>query len=386
MTCILLNLLAATDGAQVTRAKAFLSRFASHAPACRLVVLKDREAFRLEPQDGLVVIERCVSRGRLKALRRMAWECVALPRLMSAYQCDIYLTFSHFLPWSLGKATLSVVGVSNLAPFSAAAWEAEHGLLPKLKLLLLKHSIVSSARRASRVIALSTTGLKTLIEHGVPAAKITVLPNGVEPVGSDGRIGADELLRARGVVGPYILYVSHFYRYKNFLRLVEAYARLEPGIRREYRLVLVGKPLVKGYFDEVSSRIRALQLTDRVVVVPGMDAAELAAVYSQASLFVYPSLIENSPMILLEAMAHGLPIVAGLAAPMPEFAGDAAVYFDPLSTDALATAISETLGDEARMRLMRQRSLARSRTFSWDTFYAGVLEACSADQARAIAA
>ena len=384
MARILLNLLAAVDGAQITRANAFVERFAELAPHSRLLILKDSAVLKsCEGREEWDVVNVQIGRGRFKAAYRMAWECLRLPGLMRAWKCDVYLTFSHFLPWLLPERVLAIVGVSNLAPFSKEAWNEETSLLPKMKLLFLRRSIISSGRRASRVIALSDAGREILERHGVDRTKIAVIPNGVERLDIHTVASAADVRRRYRIDGPYILYVSHFHRYKNFKRLIDAYSLLPANVQRDYRMVLVGKPYVQSYFDEVAQKIEALALVDRIVVVPGLSHAELHALYKGADLFVFPSLIENSPMILLEAMANGLPVVASRIAPMPEFAGEAALYFDPFRAEDCAQVMARALSDEALLSAMREKSLVRATRFSWDAFGARVIALCGGNSAAA---
>lgn len=373
MSGILLNLLAATAGGQVTRAEAFLHRFRLYNPNVRLVILKDCQTLSFcDETPNWEVKNISIGNGRFRALRRMAWENVFLPSLMRTENLDVYLTFSHFLPMYLGSNVRSIVGVSNLAPFSKEAWDVETNKV-RLKMWLQRCSIVSSANRAEQVIALSNTCKRVLIECGVDQSKITVIPNGVEFCQSDsgGNISPSPFCEL-----PYILSVSHFHRYKNFSRLVEAYGLLPESLRQKYRLVIVGKPYDVRYFEEIQGLIARLKLESRVYIIPGLQRVQLDWLYRKASLFVFTSLIENSPNILLEAMAYGLPVLASNVEPMPEFGGEAIRYFDGLSSVSLAERMAEMLSEDELAANFGRRAAARSAEYSWDVFTKKVLELC----------
>ena len=180
MSGILLNLLAATTGGQVTRAEAFLRRFRAYAPEARLVIVKDSDSLPfISESAGWEVINVHIGTGRLRALRRAVWENLNLSGLMAGRNLDTYLTFSHYLPLYLGRDIHSIVGVSNLAPFSDEAWEVE-GNAVRLRMRLLRHTIIASSKRADQVIALSNTCKTILARYGVDPSKIKVIPNGVE--------------------------------------------------------------------------------------------------------------------------------------------------------------------------------------------------------------
>jgi magnesium-protoporphyrin IX monomethyl ester (oxidative) cyclase len=101
--------------------------------------------------------------------------------------------------------------------------------------------------------------------------------------------------------------------------------------------------------------------------------AALSGAFNFARLFVFPSLIENSPNILLEAMAHGVPVVASDVAPMPEFGGDAIGYFDAGSADSMRAAIERALEDPEPRESIARRTRAQAALFTWDRFTARVV-------------
>jgi glycosyltransferase involved in cell wall biosynthesis len=375
MAGILLNLLAATAGGQVTRAEAFLRRFRRFNPDTRLLILKDSGSLKFcENVTDWDVKNVSFGRGRLRALRRLVWENGFIPQLMQKEHLDVYLTFSHYLPTFIGTNVRSIVGVSNLAPFSEEAWSVESNVV-RLKMWLLQRSIVLSAKRANQVIALSDTCRDVLVDRGVNVSKITVIPNGVEiNYQGDGQktpsyFSSDE---------PYILSVSHFHRYKNYIRLVKAYGLLPEYLQQKYSLLIVGKPYDAKYFDEIKDLIHFSGLESRIHIIPGLGRTELESLYRDTSLFVFPSLIENSPNILLEAMAFGLPVLASNVDPMPEFGGNAISYFNGLSSNDLALRMVDLLSEESRVMELRVRAKVRSENYSWDAFTKNVVALCRA--------
>ncbi|MCX7197582.1 MAG: glycosyltransferase [Proteobacteria bacterium] len=167
--------------------------------------------------------------------------------------------------------------------------------------------------------------------------------------------------------------MSHFYRYKNFERLVQAFAGIAPARRAGLQLVLVGKPWDADYHREVTRLAERLGVAGSTRIIPGASGVELSTLYASARLFVFPSLIENSPNILLEAMAHGVPVVASDVAPMPEFGGDAIGYFDAGSADSMRAAIEHALEDPEPHESIARRTRAQAALFTWDRFTARVV-------------
>jgi len=367
---IFLNLLAATAGGQISRARAFLDRFERFSHH-QLVVVKERSVlFEYKSTDRRLVIDVPIGMGKLKAIRRMWWENFIMPKVIQGHAVDIYLTFSHYLPHLNGTAVPSIVGVSNLAPFSHEAWLQESFPI-RLKMLVLRKTIISSARRATSVLALSETCRGVLIEQGIPNEKIVVTPNGVDTYWKQSAPPTD-LLRRIGVVRPFLLYVSHIHLYKNHARLIEAYAQLPSSLRAAHQLVLVGKPYSKSCYEKIQILISRLKLSTDVILLPGEGSDNLRELYQNTKLFMFPSLIENSPNILLEAMMAGAPVAASNLLPMPEFCGDAAEYFDPLDVPSMANKMESLLGDPKRLSELGEQSCPQASKFTWDEFFLSV--------------
>jgi len=365
---VLINLLSVRAGGQITRAKAFMERIRQFDPDSRVVVLQEtsiQKLFDCDAHDIEIVKVRFMNRSAI-ALQRMAWENSVMPWLMARMGVDTYITFSHYLPYRFPKSVYSIVAVSNLAPFSKAAQSAE-SFSKNIKMYLQKKSILSSVGRARAVVALSKTCRDVLEKNGIDSKSISVIPNGVDQ-NPRAHASGGEVIQKNNISRQYVLYVSHFHRYKNHLRLVDAFSSLSEHDRSTFQLVFVGEVFDKRYFREVMSKIDSNGMKEEVVVIPGLYARELLEIYSGATLFVFPSLIENCPNILLEAMSYGLPILSGSLDPMPEFCGEAAMYFDPLSVSDLRDKLKYCLTNKEVRDLMAAKARGRSSNYSWDSF------------------
>jgi glycosyltransferase involved in cell wall biosynthesis len=106
-------------------------------------------------------------------------------------------------------------------------------------------------------------------------------------------------------------------------------------------------------------------LGDAVQLAGYVPDADLPALYSGAVLAAVPSLYEGFGLPVLEAMACGTPVVCSAASSLPEVGGDAARYFDPNNTEAMADALLAVWQDEGLREAMHERGLARAAQFSW---------------------
>lgn len=162
---------------------------------------------------------------------------------------------------------------------------------------------------------------------------------------------------------PLLLYVGTMEHRKNLVRLVAAFALLRERRRIPHRLVLAGKP---GYgWKEVRAAIERAEISDCVETPGYVSSAELARLYGSAEIFVFPSVYEGFGLPVLEAMARGTPVACSNAASLPEVAGDAAAYFDPLSVEEIAAAIEGVIDSPGRQAELRQQGMRQAARFTW---------------------
>ena len=90
---------------------------------------------------------------------------------------------------------------------------------------------------------------------------------------------------------------------------------------------------------------------------------DVPALYKGSLFLVFPSLCENCPRVLIEAMSLGVPIVCSNISVMPEICGDAALYFDPYDIDDIARKIIEVATDDELRCKLRQTALEQSKRF-----------------------
>lgn len=147
---------------------------------------------------------------------------------------------------------------------------------------------------------------------------------------------------------------------KNIERLVEAFERLPPS----WRLVLAGA--TDGYgAGPILERIDASPARNRIAITGYVTRSELEQLYERAAIFAFPSLDEGFGIPVLEAMAHGIAVVAGNRSALPETAGGAALLVDPLETEEIHAALIRLVENpELRAKLSAQ-GRERAALFSW---------------------
>jgi glycosyltransferase involved in cell wall biosynthesis len=222
-----------------------------------------------------------------------------------------------------------------------------------------------AVERADHVICISEqTRTDLLARWPIAGEKVSVIHLGTSLVEQG---GAELPARLRGT--EYLLYVGPRGHYKNFARLLQAFASSRE-LRERFTLLAFGG----GEFSSEELALhRKLGLDAQSVLHESGDDDMLQALYRHAVLLVYPSLYEGFGIPPLEAMSLDCPVVCSAAGSLAEVVGDAAVTFDPTSVESIRAAIERTAGDAQTRAALIQKGRERQRLFSWDTCAAQTL-------------
>lgn len=192
---------------------------------------------------------------------------------------------------------------------------------------------------------------------GVLPSRVTVASLGTVPLGSK----PVPLERLR-IKEDFLLTVGNFYPYKNLGLAVQAFADVV-AYYPQLQFVITGKA---DFFQrQLQAQVKNLGIEDKVIFAGFVSDGELASLYRDATLYLYPSLSEGFGLQGLEAMAAGLPVVASRASCLPEVYADAAEYFDPSSPADLARVIDEMLDDPKKREALSKAGLKHVKQFSW---------------------
>ena len=159
----------------------------------------------------------------------------------------------------------------------------------------------------------------------------------------------------------YILFVGERWHYKNFTGFVNSISSL---LKRDPTLNLVCAGGGK-YSEEESKVFSEIGIADQCIQLNATDA-QLKYLYSNARLFVFPSLHEGFGLPLLEAFANDCPVVCSNNTALPEVAGDAAIYFDPLSAESMKGAVELVLNNTQLQEELKIKGRQRLTKFTFD--------------------
>ncbi len=290
--------------------------------------------------------------GRSRALTAAAY--VAWMKLIDV---DVMFGANYFLPRLLGAvARRRVVTIHDLT------FKRFPELLQKETLTNLEYMMQRELAHSDAVICVSESTRQDLLHYYDidPARAVTILSGLAPPT--------PLAPPPTPLPGKYILFVSTIEPRKNLDVLLDAYARLRARGAYDGALVVVGRVGWKS--EALVSRLRA----PGVHHLDYVAAPQLAVVYSNAELFVFPSIYEGFGFPLLEAMAYGVPSIAARSSSLPEIGGDAALYFDPRDGRALEAQIERVLTDTALRQRLAEAGIARAAEFRWDVAAEKTLE------------
>lgn len=246
-----------------------------------------------------------------------------------------------------------VATVHDLIPLRLPEYRAS--LPSRVQSELARRMVVS----AERIIVPSTfvaREVSSLLEFD--AARVDVIPMGVSL--------PDSPALPPLYSGPYVLHTGGFDVRKNLPALLAGFARAVPQLGADWRLILMGAPHTENpvVFPSLLPEIERLGLSDRVILTGRVSEAEKHALYAHASIGVSPSLDEGFGLPILEAMAHGVPVIASNRTSHPEVAGDAAILIEP-TADAISEALVRLATDSGIYSDLRSRGFERAAQFPW---------------------
>jgi len=318
-------------------------------PSEKLVVLRDSGSpsrLDLSPVAGdrVRIMDFPVSPFSL----RQQW---TLPRLLRGLGPSVYHSPYYLMPFLPGVPT--VVTIHDLVPLRYPQYFTPLGRL-------LFSATIRLAVRAARAIIADSEATALDIKQFLAVEPMFVIP--LAAAFSPQSVENVAAARARcRLPERYVLYVGSNKPHKNLVRLVAAWARLQP---QALQLVIAG-PWDRRY-REARLHAEKLGLGDAVRFLGAVEEADLPALYSGATLFVFPSEYEGFGLPVLEAMACGVPVACAAVGNLPELAGQAALLFDPWSVDAIAQAIRELLNDPDRRAELTRLGLERAAQFTWE--------------------
>ncbi len=351
------------DGSMIKRGGGF-----THL--CNLMPKLARQA----PQDHfrVMVADSCVAEsipradnlevdflGSLGLVDRLRFTYREAPRKAASWNADLYFSAGELAPLTAPCPTIATFANPNVF---VGGNPQKLLYRQRVRVSLLYGLARLSAARCERIAFVSEDSARWIGDSiGLPERKRAAIHHGID---------AAAWRPARGSAAPErscILSVSTIYPYKNYVRLIEAYAEMARRHPGAPDLVIIGDDMDPTYSRKIeAARAATGDLADCIHFPGEVPHAEIRRYYQRAALCVFPSFLETFGFPLLEAMASEAPLVASDLPVVREVAADAAFYADPFDSRSLARAMEAALVTPGAREVLVKRGRARVERFTWE--------------------
>lgn len=321
------------------------------------IVFINRESRQLDfiHQANFSVVD-CGVHAKNRAAR-LFWEQFILPLQVRWHNLDVLHSLGYIAPLIL--PCKSVVTIHDLnykfVPESMAA----------LTRVMQKIFVTLTAHRANHIIAVSEFVRGQVIKYlKLRPGKITSIHEAAELEVFAPAERNPELLVHYGIFRPYLFAFSSLTPHKNIVGLIKAFAQIKQAAPNTFQLVIAGHqprntPMIKLAAD--------LGLSNEDIILTGyLDNKARTALLGNATAFAFPSLYEGFGLPILEAMASRVAVACSNCASLPEVAGEAAIYFDPLNIKQMTDVLVLLLSNDDERRVLIARGEKNLQRFSWE--------------------
>ncbi|MDD4736121.1 MAG: glycosyltransferase family 1 protein [Kiritimatiellae bacterium] len=282
-----------------------------------------------------------------------AWKTLGIPPYdFTAGKADVY-HFPNFVipPLRRGYAVATIHDLAFL--------RMPETIEPK-NLAYLTGRIRHTVERADAIIAVShftASELQNLL--GTDPHKIHVIHEALGPMPPPPQADTTILQRLGLTDRPFLLTVGTVEPRKNYAFLTDVFDQLDEDID----LVIGGG--LGWHVDPILQRIASSPKAKRIHHTGYLSPSELAALYIQATLFIYPTRYEGFGFPPLEAMHYGLPVLAARVPPLPEVLGEAAEWVEGWDINRWCDKISGLLHDAQRRQHLQAAGTTQTAHYSW---------------------
>lgn len=284
------------------------------------------------------------------------WFEFSIKKALEKYKVDLFFSPDGYLSLSSKRDQIAVIHDINFEHNSKdVKWLARkyyHHFFPRF------------AKKAKHIITVSEYSKNDISEtYSINPSKITSIWNGAsnlfKPLDDKSK---SQLNFANNK--PYFLFVGALSPRKNLKRLIEAFEIFKTThSESDYQLVIVGQELWKNSNSDITI---SESVKNEIHFTGHVTLEELVEIMGAASVFTFVPYFEGFGIPLVEAMKCGTPILSGDKTSLPEVAGDAALYCDPLNVSDIAEKLSVLALDNELQRELSKKGLERAQMFSWD--------------------
>lgn len=286
------------------------------------------------------------------------WYEWALPRALRKHKIDLFISTDGL--GSLRSKTPSCVVIHDLA-FEHFPEQVSYFTRQYYRYFIPKYAKASAA-----LATVSEATRKDIMErYEIAENKIAVVESAC-PGYFRALSDEEKQLTKQKYTGScdFFIYVGAIHPRKNVLRIIQAFALFRQQQECPVKLVLVGrKAWMTGNFEE---QLAGHPYKEDIIHLQHIDKEELLQLVGSAMASLYPSLLEGFGLPILEAQKSHVPVITSNCSPMPEVAGDAALFADPYQVNDIADKMTLLYSDEQLRNTLIQKGSANWQRYSWE--------------------
>lgn len=271
-------------------------------------------------------------------------------------KADLNVFFSYRLPNVVFKAPI----VSTIHDIILLKTQCEPKHIIDEHQNILKQTI----RKSSYILTVSEASKNDLVEYfHIDPKLVFVVHNGINQQQFSNKLSKErvnELRKKYNLPKLFILNFGAYRKHKNIERLLDAYSRLHPKIRKEYKLVLTKSHPI------LIQKINQLSIQEDVRFIGFVSEEDKPSIFKMASVVYYASLYEGFGVPVIEAQAAGVPVITSTTSSLPEAAGNGAVMVNPYCVEDITEAIEHIIEDRQYADMLIKNGVENSKQYTWE--------------------
>ena len=287
----------------------------------------------------------------------LIWFEVTLPIILKRIKADLFLSPDGYL--SLMSS------VKQIAVFHDLNFEHYPNDLPRIEILYYTHFFPLYAKKACRIITVSSYSKRDIIEtYKIAPEKIDIAHNGVGEIFVPISQAEKVLCKNTFTDGlEYFIYVGSIHPRKNLTNLFRAFDLFKKRTHLPNKLVIVGNR--KWWTSEINRVYEKLHFKEDVIFLGRQETSVLHHLIASAEALTYVSYHEGFGIPILEAFASGTAVITSNITSMPEVAGEAALLVNPFSPSSIADAMELIYREKGIKEQLIAKGMERVKQFSW---------------------
>ncbi|MDN3690733.1 glycosyltransferase family 4 protein [Cyclobacterium jeungdonense] len=301
-----------------------------------IFVNETEDSSPIQPTDNFTIIP-------LPASPYPLWEQYHLARAVKKYELDLLHCTSNTAPvFCQTKLVITLHDIIYLEKINLK----EGSWYQRLGNLYRRWNVPVVMKKAAGIFTVSAFEQERITRHfGLDSSTVAVVYNGVASHFKSETISRQQEVRETyALPKTFMLFLGNTDPKKNLKGVLKSLALLESANVAFPVLVMpdIGEEVLQSMLSEIGAPL----LLSKIHLTGYIPNEDLPAIYSQAVLFLYPSLRESFGLPILEAMACGCPVITSNTSSMPEVAGNAAMLIDPFDPESIRQGIEQLLNNE----------------------------------------